>query len=111
VVEDDADVRAYVVGALRVLGYEILEAPDGPSALALLDGVTDLDLLLADVVLPGGMNGRQVAEQVQKRYPHVKIIYSSGYTENAIIHHQRLDQDAELLAKPYTRALCDHSRS
>ncbi len=103
VVEDDPDVRAYVVGALRVLGYEILEAADGPSALELLDGVTDLDLLLADVVLPGGMNGRQVAEQVQKRYPHVKIIYSSGYTENAIIHHQRLDQDAELLAKPYTR--------
>ncbi len=103
VVEDDPDVRAFVVAALGALGYRVMEAEDGPAALALLDQVSHIDLLLTDVVLPRGMNGRRVAEEVRKRYPRVKTLFSSGYTENAIVHHGTLDQDAELLAKPYTR--------
>ena len=103
VVEDDPDVRMFVVSALRVLGYTILEAHDGPQALALLEDKPHIDMLLTDVVLPSGMNGRDVAEEVQKIYPQTKVLFSSGYTENAIVHHGRLDADAELLAKPYTR--------
>ncbi len=103
VVEDDPDVRAFVVAALGVLGYRVMEAEDGPAALALLNQVSRIDLLLTDVVLPRGMNGRQVAEEVRKRYPRLKTLFSSGYTENAIVHQGTLDKDAELLAKPYTR--------
>jgi len=103
VVEDDPDVRAFVVAALRVFGYQVNEAEDGPTALVLLDELSHIDLLLTDVVLPRGMNGRQVAEEVQKRLPQVKVLYTSGYTENVVVHHGRLDEDAKLLAKPYTR--------
>ena len=103
VVEDDLDVRAYVVAALGTLGYRVMEAEDGPAALAMLNQVSHINLLLTDVVLPHGMNGRQVAEEVRKRYPRVKTLFTSGYTENAIVHHGTLDKDAELLAKPYTR--------
>ncbi len=103
VVEDDPDVRAFVTTALEALGYSVTEAGDGPSAVAIMDQGRDFDLLFTDVVLPSGMNGRQVADQYAKRYPRGKILFSSGYTENAIVHHGRLDDDAELLAKPYTR--------
>lgn len=103
VVEDDPDVRAYVVTALGILGYRVMEAEDGPSALAMLEEMPPIDLLLTDMVLPRGMNGRQVADEVQKRRPRVKGLFTSGYTENAIVHHGRLDEDAKLLTKPYTR--------
>ncbi len=103
VVEDDPDVRAFVTTALEALGYRVTEAGDGPAAVAIMDQGRDFDLLFTDVVLPGGMNGRQIADEYAKRYPRRKILFSSGYTENAIVHHGRLDDDAELLAKPYTR--------
>jgi len=105
VVEDDPDVRFFVVNALSINGYHILEAEDGPAAIALLDkeSISHIDLLLTDVVLPHGMNGRQVAEEIQKRFPKIKVLFTSGYTENAIVHQGKLDEDAELLAKPYTR--------
>lgn len=80
-----------------------MEAEHGPAALTLLNEVSHIDLLLTDVVLPRGMNGRRVAEEVRKRYPRVKVLFTSGYTENAIVHHGTLDTDAELLAKPYIR--------
>lgn len=102
VVEDDPDVREFLVATLGVLGYRVFQAEDGPQALALLDESPDIDLLLTDVVLPGGMNGRQVADQVRERLPEVKVLFTSGYTENAIVHHGRLDEDAVLLAKPCT---------
>jgi len=103
VVEDDPDVRAFVTTALEALGYRVTEAGDGPAAVAIMDQGRDFDLLFTDVVLPGGMNGRQIADEYAKQYPRGKILFSSGYTENAIVHHGRLDDDAELLAKPYTR--------
>ena len=103
VVEDDPDVRSFVVAALEILGYTVFEAEDGRAALCLLDEIPDLDLLLTDVVMPNGMSGRDVADEVQKRYPQVKSLFTSGYTNDALAHHGRLDDGAELLAKPYTR--------
>ena len=103
VVEDDPDVRAFVVAALEILGYRVIEAGDGPAALALLEKLPHIDLLLTDMVLPQGMNGRQIADEVKKRHPRTKVLYTSGYTENAIIHQGALDEGIELLTKPYTR--------
>jgi CheY-like chemotaxis protein len=105
VVEDDPDVRGFLVAALGVLGYRIVAAEDGPAALALLDGLAQLDMVLTDVVMPKGMNGQQVAAAVRQRFPRVKVLYTSGYTANAIVHQGRLDEDVELLSKPYTRAI------
>jgi len=103
VVEDDPDVRAFLAASLGTLGYTVIEAEDGPAALALLDGKPRIDLLLADVVLPRGMNGREVAEAVRGRYPEIGVLFTSGYTENAVIHHGKVDEAVELLSKPYTR--------
>ena len=103
VVEDDPDVRAFVVAAVKALGYQVFEASDGPSAIAALEHLPQLDLLLSDVVLPGGMNGRDVAECVQKRFPGAKLLFMSGYPRDAIVHQGRLDEDVALLTKPYTR--------
>jgi CheY-like chemotaxis protein len=103
VVEDDADVRAFVVAALADLGFHIREAADGPTAIAMLDRIATLDLLFTDVVLPRGMNGREVAEAVRRRFPDVSVLYTSGYTRNAVVHQGRLDPDVDLLAKPFTR--------
>jgi PAS domain S-box-containing protein len=103
VVEDDPDVRAFVAMSLRVIGYTVHEAEDGPSAMALTDSLEHLDMLLTDVVLPQGMNGREIAEAIAARFPDAAILYTSGYSENAIVHHGRLDADAELLVKPFSR--------
>jgi len=80
VVEDDPDVRAYVASALGVLGYTILKAEDGPSALALMKENPDVDLLFTDVVLPGGMNGRELADEIEKLNSDIKVLFTSGYT-------------------------------
>jgi len=102
VVEDDPDVRFLVVSALESLGYRVLEAESGPAVVTLLDQAPRIDLLLTDVVLPGGMNGRQIANEVRTRYPDIKVLFTSGYTQDVIVHQGRLDEDAELLVKPYT---------
>ena len=101
VVEDDADVRAYSVAALRELGYAVVEASDGPSALALLDE-RPVHLLFTDVVLPGGMSGADVARGARERHPGIKVLFTSGYSRNAIVHHGRLDPGVQLLTKPFT---------
>lgn len=103
VVEDDPDVRAFVASALGVLGYTIMEVGDGPSALASMEKIPKIDLLFTDVVLPAGMNGRELADEIRKRDPDIKLLYTSGYTDNAIVHHGRLDAGTQLLTKPYTR--------
>jgi CheY-like chemotaxis protein len=103
VVEDDPDVRAFVSTFLEVLGYHVLEAEDGPAAMRLLAKAPHVDLLFTDVVLPHGVNGRELAEEAHKRYPHLKVLFTSGYTENAVVHHGRLEEEVELVAKPYKR--------
>jgi signal transduction histidine kinase/DNA-binding NarL/FixJ family response regulator len=104
VVEDDALVLNFVVTQLRSLGYRTITATSGNDALAQLDHAPPFDLLLTDVIMPGGVNGRQLAEFVTARRPAVKVLYTSGYTENAIVHHGRLDAGVLLLAKPYRKS-------
>jgi len=102
VVEDDEEVNQFACEALQDRGYRVLAAPDGQTALRLLGEEPGIELLFTDVVLPGGMNGRQLADEVQKRRPGVKVLFATGYTRNAIIHQGRLDADVELLTKPFT---------
>jgi CheY-like chemotaxis protein len=101
VVEDDALVRNFVVTQLHSLGYKTMTAANGNAALAQLAEGATFDLLFTDVIMPGGMNGRQLADIVVARRPTVKVLYTSGYTENAIVHHGRLDPGVLLLSKPF----------
>lgn len=104
VVEDDDDVRAQSVESLRELGYRVLESHDGPSALRLLERQQRVDLLFTDVVLPGGMTGAQIAAKAKAVRPDLKVLFTTGYARNAIIHHGRLDKGVELITKPFTFA-------
>lgn len=101
VVEDDAMVRDFVVLQLRQLGYRTLLAENGKEALAVLDGEAEIDLLLTDVILSGTLTGKQVADAAAQRRPGLKVLFMSGYTENAIVHHGRLDPGVMLLPKPF----------
>jgi PAS domain S-box-containing protein len=100
-VEDDEDVRAYARVALTSLGYRVLEAGDGISALRILGERPEVALLFTDVGLPG-MNGRRLAQEARNRLPNLKVLYTTGYARNAIVHHGLLDADVELLPKPFT---------
>jgi PAS domain S-box-containing protein len=102
VVEDDPDVREYTVEMVCELGYRALSAADGPSALGLLNDNADVQLLFTDVVLPGGMNGRRLAEEAVRRRPLLKVLFTTGYARNAIVHQGRLDPDVEVVFKPFT---------
>lgn len=102
VVEDEDKVRAASVEMLEDLGYQVLEAIDGPTALKLLGARPAIDLLFTDVVLPGGMNGKQLADEVRREHPDVKILYTTGYARNAIVHHGRLDPGVDLISKPFS---------
>ncbi|GJD95889.1 ATP-binding protein [Methylobacterium iners] len=104
VVEDDDDVRAYSAEVLRELGYEVVEARDAASALRVLEGISRLDLLFTDVVLPGGMTGRDLADAARSRWPALKVLFTTGYARNAIVHNGRLDADVEMIGKPFTFA-------
>jgi PAS domain S-box-containing protein len=104
IVEDDTLVRKYVVTQIESLGYTTLEAGNAAEALAVIDNVGAIDLLFTDVIMPGPMNGRQLVDEALKRRPTLKTLYTSGYTENAIVHHGRLDSGVLLLAKPYRKS-------
>jgi len=103
IVEDDALVRQYVLTQVRSLGYTTLEAANATEALALIAAHPAIDLLFTDVIMPGAMNGRQLADEATQRRPALKTLFTSGYTENAIMHHGRLDPGVHLLAKPYRK--------
>jgi len=104
VVEDDRLVREYVLTQLHSLGYVTLDAANAAEALAIVEANNQFDLLFTDVIMPGAMNGRQLANEVLKSKPGLKVLFTSGYTENAIIHHGRLDSDVLLLTKPYRKS-------
>jgi PAS domain S-box-containing protein len=104
VVEDDALVRRYVVTQVESLGYITLEASNAAEALDVIGNAAAVDLLFTDVIMPGPMNGRQLVDEALKRRPSLKTLFTSGYTENAIVHHGRLDSGVLLLAKPYRRS-------
>ncbi len=101
VVEDEADLRTLAVLLLTDLGYRVLEAADGKAALRLLEQETHVDLLLTDVVLPDGMDGREIADAVCAKIPTAKVLYMSGYAEGAIVRSGRLEPGVHLLAKPF----------
>jgi len=102
VVEDDPDVRDYTIEMVGDLGYSVVSASDGASALRLLDSHREVALLFTDVGLPGGMNGRQLAERALRRLPRLKVLYTTGYARNAIVHQGRLDPGVEVVFKPFT---------
>jgi CheY-like chemotaxis protein len=104
VVEDDDDVRTYSVEILRELGYRVVEAHDGPSALRLLERKSRLDLLFSDVVLPGGLSGADLAREALAKRPELKVLFTTGYARDAIVHHGRLDRGVHLITKPFTYA-------
>jgi PAS domain S-box-containing protein len=104
VVEDDLDVGEQSRQILSELGYRVLSARDAIAALHILEQEENVQLLFTDVGLPGGLNGRELADAAQRRWPGLKVLFTTGYARNAIIHHGRLDPDVELLAKPFTYA-------
>jgi CheY-like chemotaxis protein len=101
-VEDHEDLRAHTSELLRELGYRVIAAPHGPAALQLLDGEPGVDLLLVDLVLPEGMNGHQFASEAARRRPGLKVLFTTGYAQNAIVHNGGLDPGVDLLGKPFT---------
>ncbi len=110
-VEDDALVREHVANQLKSLGYQSVEAEDGASALTILDQRTDISLLFTDVMMPGGMNGRELAERAKTLWPELHVLFSSGYSNEMLMENGRLMDDVTLLSKPYSkRQLADKIR-
>ncbi|HET6398958.1 MAG TPA: response regulator, partial [Candidatus Thermoplasmatota archaeon] len=103
VVEDDAEVRETVVELLEDLGYRVLKASDAQGALAILQSGIAVDLLFTDVVMPGPVRSPELARQAKGMQPGMAVLFTSGYTENAIVHGGRLDHGVDLLSKPYSR--------
>ena len=104
VVEDDAQVRKLAVNMLNSLGYQTVEAGDAWTALRLLAERPEVDLLFTDVVLPGGMSGVELAREARQSRPELKVLFTSGYTEHALLHNGQVQDGVELLPKPYRKA-------
>jgi PAS domain S-box-containing protein len=102
IVEDDPDVRDYTVDVTEELGYQVISAPNGLEALEMLDDHPELCLLFTDVGLPGAMNGRQLADEAVRRRPDMKILFTTGYARDAIVHDGRLDPGVEVVFKPFS---------
>ena len=102
VVEDETPVRMVVVDVLADLGYAVLEAGDGRSGLDILDSIAHIDLLLTDVGLPGGMNGRQLADAARQQRPDLKVLFMTGYAENSVVNSKLLEEGMQLMTKPFT---------
>jgi CheY-like chemotaxis protein len=104
VVEDDMLVRQYVTAQLHSLGYRTLEAANATEALTITESGMEFDLLFTDVIMPGVMNGRELAGEMARRRSNLKVLFTSGYTENALLDHGRLPAGVLLLAKPYRKS-------
>jgi PAS domain S-box-containing protein len=102
IVEDDDELRKYATDVLEELGYHVMSAGSGAAALEMLNGSHQTDLLLTDVVMPGGMNGRQLADKAVGHRPGLRVLYMTGYTRNAIIHQGRLDRGINMISKPFS---------
>jgi CheY-like chemotaxis protein len=102
-VEDDAPLREFARSELVNLGYRVLEAENGKNALKIIAERADIDLLFTDIIMPGGMNGRELGLEALRLNPKLKVLYTSGYAENAILHDGLFDNDVQFLGKPYTR--------
>jgi len=102
VVEDNDGVREYAISSLEELGYKVLAAGDATEAMRLLESAHRVDLLFTDVILPSG-SGRELADNVLERHPTLPVLFTTGYTRNAIIHQGRLDAGVQLIGKPYTQ--------
>ena len=102
-VEDNEGVRHYAKDVLTELGYQVHDAADAEEALRFVAKKPAIDLLFTDVVLPGSLTGRDLANRLRQRYPDLPVLYTTGYTRNAIVHQGRLDPDVDLLNKPYTQ--------
>jgi PAS domain S-box-containing protein len=102
IVEDDEEVRTTVVEMLSDLGYRVLKAKDAQSALAIVESGVPIDMLFTDVVMPGPLRSTELARKARERLPTIAVLFTSGYTDNAIVHAGRLDEGIELLSKPYT---------
>jgi CheY-like chemotaxis protein len=107
-VEDDDDVREHSEEILSELGYRVISARDGAAALSLLDSSPDIRLLFTDVGLPGQIDGRQLADEARRRRPDIRVLFTTGYARNAIVHQGRLDPGVELITKPFTYAALAH---
>jgi PAS domain S-box-containing protein len=103
VVEDDDDVCKFTADVLGELGYRVLTARDAASALSVLDEHREIDLLFTDIGLPGGVNGRKLADDALALYPELRVLFTTGYTRNAVIHHGRLDPGVQLILKPFNQ--------
>ncbi|MGO1163875.1 PAS domain-containing protein [Brucella sp. C7-11G] len=103
VVEDDDEVRETVIALLADLGYRVLKAVDADSALTVIDSGVPIDILFTDVVMPGKLKSPELARKAKERLPDIAVLFTSGYTENSIVHGGKLDAGIELLSKPYTR--------
>ena len=103
VVEDNEDVATFTAQLLRELGYRVHLAHSGRQALQRLEQFSDVELLFTDVGLPGGMTGRELAQEVQRRRPEIRVLYMTGYARNSIIHHGRLDPGVALITKPFSQ--------
>ncbi|HUH83450.1 MAG TPA: ATP-binding protein [Stellaceae bacterium] len=104
VVEDDDDVRAHSIEILRELGYRVIAAADGPRALRALEVNPQVRLLFTDVGLPGGLNGRQLADAACRQRPGLRVLFTTGYARNAIVHNSKLDPGVDVVMKPFTYA-------
>jgi CheY-like chemotaxis protein len=104
VVEDEAELRAFTVEVLSELGYRVLEAETAAGAMKLVERENRIDVLFTDVVLPGGTDGRALAEAAMRLRPAMRVLFTTGYTRNAIVHHGRLDPGVQMIGKPFTYA-------
>lgn len=103
VVDDDAEVRGLAERQLTSLGYRVIAVPDGAKALEALASGAQIDLLFTDVVMPGGLNGREVAREARKLRPRLRVLFTSGYFEGALVRQGEIEQDVEFIMKPYRR--------
>lgn len=101
VVDDEPLVHMVAVDILEELGYTVLEASDGPSAMKIIKSGRHIDLLVTDVGLPGGMNGRQLADAARLLMPKLPVLFVTGYAENAVLNHGHLDRSMHVMTKPF----------